>query len=140
MEIGEVVISCSGVRSKEHHCMKFLWGFRPVGIPSSGDSVQWAFRVHTLLDAKRIMESIHPFSCKNFVAKMGFALSRPFGRSGMLDKMPKISLDHDLLMQKCQQFCNTFLNNQGFLMDMVLPHPSRRRPNINRTHANSTYE
>ena len=25
--------------------MKFWWGFRPVGIPSSGDSVQWGFRV-----------------------------------------------------------------------------------------------
>ena len=36
----------------EHQCtesplQEIWWGFRPVGIPSSGDSVQWGFRVHT---------------------------------------------------------------------------------------------
>ena len=55
---------------------------------------------------KELWENIYPFSCTNFVAKN---LRCPFGRSGMHDKIPKLSLDHCLLdangiMQKNQPF------------------------------------
>ena len=51
------------------------------------------------------------FFWKNIVAKMGVALSRSFGRSGLLDKIPKISLDHCLLNAKeiIQKFTAVFL-------------------------------
>ena len=45
-------------------------------------------------------KNIHPFSSKNFVEKNGRTVPRPFGRSGMIDKIPKISLDHCLLVAK----------------------------------------
>ena len=34
----------SGHQGTESPLQEIWWGFRPVGIPSSGDSVQWGFR------------------------------------------------------------------------------------------------
>ena len=34
-----------GTREWNNHCIKFWWVFCSVGILSSGDSVQWVFRV-----------------------------------------------------------------------------------------------
>ena len=40
-------INQKNVQGTESPLHEIWWGFRPMGIPSNGDSVQWGFRAHT---------------------------------------------------------------------------------------------
>ena len=64
---------------------------------------------HCLLDSKRIMQNIQPFSCcYNFESKMGVALSRPFSTSlkTIQNFINHKLLDTEGILKNTKSFCH----------------------------------